>query len=43
MIAPLPGSDASESPYELVAIILAKMLDPHGKLKGLVISVAIGI
>jgi hypothetical protein len=41
--APFPGVDASEGPTMLVAIIFAKMLDPHGRENGAIKSFEIGI
>ena len=43
IIAPFPGVDASEGPTMLVAIIFAKMLDPHGRENGAIKSFEIGI
>ena len=34
IIAPFPFRDTIESPYLLIAMILAKISDPQGRLKG---------
>jgi hypothetical protein len=43
MIAPLPTGDSGVVPWIFVAVNLVKILEPHGKLNGLAINVAIGI
>jgi hypothetical protein len=42
-MAPFPGVDASEGLTTLVAMIFAKMLDPHGRENGAINSYEIGI
>lgn len=41
-MAPLPGKDSREAPYKFTAVTFANIDDPHYKLNGFVISVAIG-
>jgi len=41
--APLPSSDASESPYLLIATTFAIMLEPQFRLNGAELSIAVGI
>ncbi len=43
IMAPFPGVDASEGLTTLVAMIFAKMLDPHGRENGAINSYEIGI
>ena len=43
MTAPLPSVDSAESPYWLVAITLAVMLDPQAKLYGEALKIDTGM
>jgi len=42
IIAPLPPVEIPDKPYRFLAWILAKMLDPHGRLNGADVKVEIG-
>jgi hypothetical protein len=41
--APFPSSEALESPYLLIAITFAKILEPQLSLNGAELSIAVGI
>lgn len=42
MIAPLPASETTDSPYKLIATILAQISEPQGRLKAAALRVEIG-